>query len=169
MGLNKIDIRGDGGYIMVAPSHGYNIDFDQNYPMSSMEDLPVLLQDDLQKVHMYNNGGKVETIREKLTEDPKQEGSRNDTLARLVRQVGERRLGHARGHDQSAGLESDLLPAHGLDRSHAHHHQYCEVVTSSGTPMMSMQVSCSGRHPSGRQTSMKISKRFSHKKIHWMN
>ena len=84
VGLNKIDIRGDGGYIMVAPSHGYNIEFDQNYPMSSMEDLPVLLQDDLQKVHMYNNGGKVETIREKLTEDPKQEGSRNDTLARLV-------------------------------------------------------------------------------------
>ena len=84
VGLNKIDIRGDGGYIMVAPSHGYNIEFDQNYPMSSMEDLPVLLQDDLQKVHMYNNGGKVETIREKLTEEPKQEGSRNDTLARLV-------------------------------------------------------------------------------------
>ncbi len=84
VGLNKIDIRGDGGYIMVAPSHGYNIEFDQNYPMSSMEDLPVLVQDDLQKVHMYNNGGKVETIREKLTEDPKQEGSRNDTLARLV-------------------------------------------------------------------------------------
>ncbi len=84
VGLNKIDIRGDGGYIMVAPSHGYNIEFDQNYPMSSMEDLPVLVQDDLQKVHMYNNGGKVESIREKLTEDPKQEGSRNDTLARLV-------------------------------------------------------------------------------------
>ena len=84
VGLNKIDIRGDGGYIMVAPSHGYNIEFDQNYPMSSMEDLPVLLQDDLQKVHMYNNGGKVESIREKLTEEPKQEGSRNDTLARLV-------------------------------------------------------------------------------------
>ncbi len=84
VGLNKIDIRGDGGYIMVAPSHGYNIEFDQNYPMSSMEDLPVLVQEDLQKVHMYNNGGKVETIREKLTEDPKQEGSRNDTLARLV-------------------------------------------------------------------------------------
>ena len=84
VGLNKIDIRGDGGYIMVAPSHGYNIDFDQNYPMSSMEDLPVLVQDDLQKVHMYNNGGKVESIREKLTEEPKQEGSRNDTLARLV-------------------------------------------------------------------------------------
>ena len=84
VGLNKIDIRGDGGYIMVAPSHGYNIEFDQNYPMSSMEDLPVLVQDDLQKVHMYNNGGKVESIREKLTEEPKQEGSRNDTLARLV-------------------------------------------------------------------------------------
>ena len=84
VGLNKIDIRGDGGYIMVAPSHGYNIDFDSNYPMSSMEDLPVLLQEDLQKVHTYNNGGKVESIREKLTEEPKQEGSRNDTLARLV-------------------------------------------------------------------------------------
>jgi RecA-family ATPase len=84
VGLNKIDIRGDGGYIMVAPSHGYNMELDQNYPMSSMEDLPVLLQDDLQKVHMYNNGGKVESIREKLTEEPKQEGSRNDTLARLV-------------------------------------------------------------------------------------
>ena len=84
VGLNKIDIRGDGGYIMVAPSHGYNIDFDQNYPMSSMEDLPVLVQDDLQKVHMYNNGGKVESIREKLTEEPKQEGSRNDPMARLV-------------------------------------------------------------------------------------
>ena len=84
VGLNKIDIRGDGGYIMVAPSHGYNMELDQNYPLSSMEDLPVLLQDDLQKVHMYNNGGKVESIREKLTEEPKQEGSRNDTLARLV-------------------------------------------------------------------------------------
>ena len=84
VGLNKIDIRGDGGYIMVAPSHGYNMELDQNYPLSSMEDLPVLLQDDLQKVHIYNNGGKVESIREKLTEEPKQEGSRNDTLARLV-------------------------------------------------------------------------------------
>ena len=37
-----------------------------------------------QKIYEFNNDGKVETLRDKLTEDPRIEGSRNDTLARLV-------------------------------------------------------------------------------------
>ena len=84
VGQNKLDVRGDGGYIMVAPSVGYHMRCDQSYGVSGLDDLPLLGEADIQQVHVFNTGNKVESIREKLTEDPKEQGSRNDTLARLV-------------------------------------------------------------------------------------
>ena len=84
VGKNKIDVRGDGGYIMVVPSYNYKIDYDESFIISDFDELPVLTEEDTQKIFAFNNDGKVETLREKLTEDPRVEGSRNDTLARLV-------------------------------------------------------------------------------------
>ncbi len=84
VGQNKLDIRGDGGYVMVAPSVGYSMECDQGYGVGGMDDLPVIADKDLQQIHVFNTGNKVESIREKLTEEPREQGSRNDTLARLV-------------------------------------------------------------------------------------
>ena len=84
VGKNKIDVRGDGGYIMVVPSYNYKIDYDESFIISDFDELPVLTEEDTQKIFAFNNDGKVETLREKLTEEPRVEGSRNDTLARLV-------------------------------------------------------------------------------------
>ena len=88
VGKNKIDVRGDGGYVMIAPSVGYRLECEQSYGVTSIDDLPLLSGVDLQHIHGFNsvdpNTGEVPSIREKLTEDPKVEGSRNDTLARLV-------------------------------------------------------------------------------------
>ena len=84
VGQNKLDVRGDGGYVMVAPSHGYTMSCDKAYGVTGMDDLPILGDGDIQQVHVFNTGNKVESIREKLTEEPKEQGNRNDTLARLV-------------------------------------------------------------------------------------
>ena len=88
VGKNKIDVRGDGGYVMVVPSMGYSLKCEQNYGVTSVNDLPLLSSVDLEHVHGFNavdpNTGEVVSIRNKLTEEPKVEGNRNDTLARLV-------------------------------------------------------------------------------------
>ena len=85
VGQNKLDVRGDGGYVMIAPSHGYAMSFDEAYGgVNNMDDLPMLGESDIQQVHVFNTGNKVESIRDKLTEEPKEKGNRNDTLARLV-------------------------------------------------------------------------------------
>ena len=84
VGQNKLDVRGDGGYVMVAPSYGYTMTCDKAYGVTGMDDLPMLGEADIQQVHVFNTGSKVESIRDKLTEDPKEQGSRNDTLARLA-------------------------------------------------------------------------------------
>ena len=84
-GKNKLDVRGDGGYVMIVPSEGYRWDMDTAYHMDGMEDLPVLGENDLKAIHEFNTGATVENlVREKLTEDPVEPGTRNDTLARLV-------------------------------------------------------------------------------------
>jgi len=83
-GLNKLDVRGDGGYVMVAPSHGYVMTCDEQYAVGGMDDLPALVDNDLQMMHVFNTGSKVESIRDKLTEAPQEQGTRNDTLARLI-------------------------------------------------------------------------------------
>ena len=84
VGKNKIDVRGEGGYIMFVPSFNYAIEYDDSFVMSNFDELPMLTEEDVQKIYDFNNDGKVETLREKLTEDPRVEGSRNDTLAWLV-------------------------------------------------------------------------------------
>jgi len=84
VGKNKIDVRGEGGYIMFVPSFNYEIEYDDSFVMSNFDELPMLTEEDVQKIYDFNNDGKVETLRDKLTEDPRVEGSRNDTLARLV-------------------------------------------------------------------------------------
>ena len=84
-GKNKIDTRGVGGYVMVAPSLGYTMHCEQAFGIGSMEDLPSLTESDIQSISMFNSGGEVEpSIREKLTEEAAKEGGRNDKLARLV-------------------------------------------------------------------------------------
>ena len=85
VGMNKLDVRGEGGYVMVPPSFGYSLNCEQAYDVRGMDDLPSLNPEDFTQIHTFNNGGEREpTLREKLTEEPKAEGSRNDTLARLV-------------------------------------------------------------------------------------
>ena len=84
VGQNKIDVRGEGGYIMVVPSYNYRMQYDQSFLINDFDELPLLTEEDIQKVFSFNNDGKVVSLREKLTEDPRSQGSRNDTLARLV-------------------------------------------------------------------------------------
>jgi len=84
-GKNKIDTRGVGGYVMVAPSLGYTMHCEPSYGVGSMDDLPPLTDMDISKITAFNNGGDAEpNIREALNEDAVEEGGRNDKLARLV-------------------------------------------------------------------------------------
>ena len=84
-GKNKIDTRGVGGYVMVAPSLGYTMHCEPSYGVGSMDDLPPLTDMDISKITAFNNGGDAEpNIREVLNEDAAEEGGRNDKLARLV-------------------------------------------------------------------------------------
>ena len=84
VGQNKIDVRGEGGYIMVVPSYNYRMQYDESFLINDFDELPLLNEEDIQKVFSFNNDGKVVSLREKLTEEPRSQGSRNDTLARLV-------------------------------------------------------------------------------------
>ena len=84
VGQNKIDVRGVGGYIMVVPSYNYRMQYDESFLINDFDELPLLTEEDIQKVFSFNNDGKVVSLREKLTEEPRSQGSRNDTLARLV-------------------------------------------------------------------------------------
>ena len=84
VGQNKIDVRGEGGYIMVVPSYNYRMQYDESFLINDFDELPLLTEEDIQKVFSFNNDGKVVSLREKLTEEPRSQGSRNDTLARLV-------------------------------------------------------------------------------------
>ena len=84
VGQNKIDVRGEGGYIMVVPSYNYRMQYDESFLINDFDELPLMTEDDIQKVFSFNNDGKVVSLREKLTEEPRSQGSRNDTLARLV-------------------------------------------------------------------------------------
>ena len=84
VGQNKIDVRGEGGYIMVVPSYNYRMQYDDSFLINDFDELPLLTEEDIQKVFSFNNDGKVVSLREKLTEEPRSQGSRNDTLARLV-------------------------------------------------------------------------------------
>ena len=86
VGQNKIDVRGEGGYIMVVPSYNYRMQYDESFLINDFDELPLLTEEDIQKVFSFNNDGKVVSLREKLTEEPRSQGSRNDTLARLVGQ-----------------------------------------------------------------------------------
>ena len=84
VGQNKIDVRGEGGYIMVVPSYNYRMQYDESFLINDFDELPLLTEEDIQKVFSFNNDGKVVSLREKLTEEPRSQGSRNDTLASLV-------------------------------------------------------------------------------------
>ena len=84
-GKNKIDTRGVGGYVMVAPSLGYTMHCESSYGVGGMDDLPPLTDIDISKITAFNSGGDAEpNIREALNEDAVIEGGRNDKLARLV-------------------------------------------------------------------------------------
>tara|TARA_A100001515_G_scaffold134852_1_gene125341 strand:+ start:2035 stop:4002 length:1968 start_codon:yes stop_codon:yes gene_type:complete len=79
----RLDVRGQGGYVMMQPSNDYELELDEE--ISSFSDLPKLSMQDINSIYDYNNKGKVSkensTI---LATDGVGEGQRNDTLARLV-------------------------------------------------------------------------------------
>ena len=83
-GSNNLDVRGEGGYVLITPSKGYEWKIDEHFIAEDMDDLPALNQTDLENILAFNNEGKVQKITQHLTEDPVKMGERNDTLARLV-------------------------------------------------------------------------------------
>ena len=84
-GANKIDTRGVGGYVMIAPSAGYTMHCNQSVGLTSMDELPWLTEEDITSISLFNSDGEIEpTLRDKLNDDAVAEGGRNDKLARLV-------------------------------------------------------------------------------------
>jgi len=82
----NLDVRGEGGYVMVSPSLKYAFELAQGAAVNDMMDLPMLNMNDLNSIHEYNQSGKVQSISlgTKVATDPVAVGQRNDTLARLL-------------------------------------------------------------------------------------
>ena len=81
----KLDIRGEGGYVMVSPSFNYKFEVVDGAVLDSLDDLPTLTSQDMNVIYDYNNTGKINVdSKTPLTTDGVQTGMRNDTLARLV-------------------------------------------------------------------------------------
>lgn len=84
-GARKIDTRGKGGYVMVAPSAGYTMLCNQSVGLSAMDELPWLSEEDVSSISIFNGSNDSgNDIRDKLNEEAAKEGGRNDKLARLV-------------------------------------------------------------------------------------
>ena len=82
----NLDVRGEGGYVMVSPSLKYSFELAQGASVNDMMDLPMLNMNDLNAIHEYNQSGKVQplSLGTKIGTDPVAVGQRNDTLARLL-------------------------------------------------------------------------------------
>ena len=81
----RLDIRGEGGYVMVSPSNNYKFELASGVLIDSMDDLPMLNSQDMNVIYDFNNDGKITTGHNTpLSTDGVQSGMRNDTLARLV-------------------------------------------------------------------------------------
>ena len=82
----NLDVRGEGGYVMVSPSLKYSFELAQGAAVNDMMDLPMLNMNDLNSIHEYNQSGKVQplSLGTKVGTDPVAVGQRNDTLARLL-------------------------------------------------------------------------------------
>lgn len=82
----NLDVRGEGGYVMVSPSLKYSFELAQGASVNDMMDLPMLNMSDLNAIHEYNQSGKVQplSLGTKIGTDPVAVGQRNDTLARLL-------------------------------------------------------------------------------------
>ena len=81
----RLDIRGEGGYVMVSPSDHYMFETVDGLGVDDMTDLPPLTSQDMQIIYDFNNtGGSNSEHKTPLTTDGVESGMRNDTLARLV-------------------------------------------------------------------------------------
>jgi len=81
----RLDIRGEGGYVMVSPSNKYMFETVDDVIIDSMDDLPVLNSQDMNVIYDFNNDGKISLDNKTpLSLDGVQSGMRNDMLARLV-------------------------------------------------------------------------------------
>ena len=81
----RLDVRGEGGYVMVSPSNKYMFEMVSGVIVDSMDELPVLSSQDMNVIYDFNNDGKiVSTNNMPLSLDGVNSGMRNDTLARLV-------------------------------------------------------------------------------------
>ena len=81
----RLDIRGEGGYVMVSPSNKYKFELAESAFIDSMDDLPMLNSQDMNVIYDFNNDGKIVSGHNTpLSGDGVESGMRNDTLARLV-------------------------------------------------------------------------------------
>ena len=81
----RLDIRGEGGYVMVSPSDHYMFELVDGLGVDSMDDLPTLSAQDMNVIYDFNNNNKIISDHNmSLSLDGVQSGMRNDTLARLV-------------------------------------------------------------------------------------
>ena len=81
----RLDVRGEGGYVMVSPSDHYMFESVDGVEPSDMDDLPVLTSQDMNVIYDFNNVGKSNSdLKTPLSMDGVGSGMRNDTLARLV-------------------------------------------------------------------------------------
>jgi hypothetical protein len=79
----RLDVRGEGGYVMMEPSADYELEIDGD--LQSFADLPKLTLKDINAIYDYNNQGRASSENKSLlSTDGVGEGQRNDTLARLV-------------------------------------------------------------------------------------
>lgn len=93
---NGLDVRGAGGYVIAAGAAGYSAIIAEPFDMDGIDDLPPITPDALHAVNRFQKrhpGPPQSTevsffhtrdIKPKLTDAPVAEGSRNETLARLV-------------------------------------------------------------------------------------
>ena len=81
----RLDVRGDGGYVMVSPSDRYQFEIVDGILVDDIHDLPSLESKDLNAIYDFNNSARTDSERKTpLTTDGVESGMRNDTLARLV-------------------------------------------------------------------------------------
>ena len=81
----RLDIRGEGGYVMISPSNQYMFETVDSMSVDDMDELPCLSSQDMKVIYDFNDTGKTATQDNGLlTIDGVDTGMRNDTLARLV-------------------------------------------------------------------------------------
>lgn len=109
----KIDIRGEGGYIMISPSthpSGKPYTLDEDVTWDALDDLPVLPSNVLKKANVSRSGSDSmpftstdsewqKTLEEKSRELTNHEGQRNDSLNRIAFSLG-----------QSVGTQYSRIP-----------------------------------------------------------